>query len=119
MFTGAMEKSRAAVHRSNATTLKSIAIQELLTNPEKFEDSTLSASTWKVSGKYSFSDEEFRNVSIEEDTDFHEISARRSKTNVEWLNGDKIGRVPTQGEVEYTVWVRRTDTSELLAGITG
>ena len=58
IFTGALEKARLGVHRSNARNLKSMAVAAILTDPN-FETSSGSAKAWTVTGSYDFDKQQF------------------------------------------------------------
>ena len=120
IFTGALEKARLGVHRSNARNLKSMAVAAILAD-SGFEEHS-STSGWKVIGKYDFTEQKFEIIQISAAT----ITSPKLKVSEGSVasvddtgmlvlgdpNSDgKIGKIPTNGIRYYYAEIVATDFS--------
>ena len=122
IFTGAMEKARLGVHRSNARNLKSMAVAAILAD-KGFETNVESASGWKVLGVYDFETQKLTISKISAVTDDFSASTKMGVSAGEaaidadaaftifGASDDAIGKIGTNGKVSYYVEVNSNDLS--------
>ena len=114
IFTGALEKARLGVHRSNARNLKSMAVATILADPE-FEAHD-SASAWKVIGSYNFSSQQFSisEISVLDSVTNPSMAASRNSNGdfkTFGKNDEDIGKIGTNGTVWYEAEIVANDFS--------
>lgn len=125
IYTGALEKARLGVHRSNARSLKSMGVAAILADPNFEKNDT--AKSWEVLGYYDFAKETFTIASIkwlETENDSPKMSVAKGTTTstaptTGWqafgVNDDAIGRIGTSGVVWYHVDVVENEVSSISA----
>lgn len=119
IFTGALEKARYGVHYSNARSLKSMAVTEILTNPKLLGEKTINENSyWAVSGSYNYSTEQFDITAIKyrEDANVNsDMFAKAHGTSSAWVKLDgsqasvkAVGKIPTAGTnpIDYIIYIR-------------
>ncbi len=112
IFMGALEKARYATHQSNARSLKSMAMAELLGSPDFAKQKITDDTIWRAIGGYNYATEEYTLTSITQqdkgdpgmwisDTKITYLDENAIK--IESANVTKIGRIPTGGQVYYII----------------
>lgn len=117
IFTGALEKARLGVHRSNARNLKSMAVATILADPS-FE-SHADNKAWTVVGYYDFVSEKFTISSVSGKTAVFDSPKMYAYSSSDVASGgyefgvcdSDIGTLKTNGTTWYRVEINAQDLS--------
>lgn len=125
IFTGALEKARLGVHRSNARNLKSMAVTAILAD-DGLEKNAEKVSGWRVVGTYNFSTQQFsiKEISATSEAGFGSASvqmgvvagsngsiANKASFKMFGVSDDEIGEIGTNETVSYYAEIVPNDIS--------